>query len=390
MDMRERYGRQINGHSYGTFVDVIRREIMPSVGAAALNAVAFACSKAVEELGESPHGIQVFTSANVIQNTKDMFIPGQHQEKGMAMAAVLGAYAGSTNDRLEILGKVSDSEVEFARTLVNQGIFKVQVVEDYGSSWIRARVFTDDHYASVDVDGCYDNVVRVEVDGNLLVDRKDRQDQGSLLLKDITLEDILDFADQVEISDVEYPLLYLAETNQKIARAGKEYHYGNCEGHNYQPSSQSDVANLLKQPVLFAAEAFADGCALPVVLVAGSANIGITVSLALDAYIQAVHKSHEDLIRALCIGVLEAVRLEYINRHRRPVPCGTTYAAAAVGAAVAYVEGKSRGDALWVANEISNHVETEHCSGASLACVHRITDAIDTTLSTFGRLSKDI
>ena len=113
------------------------------------------------------------------------------------------------------------------------------------------------------------------------------------------------------------------------------------------------------------------GCSLPVIIISGSGNQGMTCSLPVIEYARSTDASHEKLLRALCISNLTA---QDQKRYIGPLSayCGAVCAAAGAGAGITYLCG---GTAEQIENTVINTIVNAGgitCDGAKPSCAAKI------------------
>ena len=79
---------------YNSYVDLLRRELVPALGCTEPIAIAFAAAKAREVLGCEPEKIVMHCSGNIIKNVQGVTVPTSGGLRGIAVAAILGAVGG--------------------------------------------------------------------------------------------------------------------------------------------------------------------------------------------------------------------------------------------------------------------------------------------------------
>jgi L-cysteine desulfidase len=118
------------------------------------------------------------------------------------------------------------------------------------------------------------------------------------------------------------------------------------------------------------------GCALPVVIVSGSGNQGMAASLPVIEYAAHLHKSREELIRALALSNLIAVHMK-TGIGKLSAFCGAVCAGAAAGAAIAYLQNAPYEE---IADTLTNALATTSgmaCDGAKPSCAAKIAASVD-------------
>ena len=94
---------------YNSYVDLLRRELVPALGCTEPIAIAFAAAKAREVLGCEPEKIVMHCSGNIIKNVQGVTVPTSGGLRGIAVAAILGAVGGDASKNLEVLTGINDA-----------------------------------------------------------------------------------------------------------------------------------------------------------------------------------------------------------------------------------------------------------------------------------------
>ena len=121
------------------------------------------------------------------------------------------------------------------------------------------------------------------------------------------------------------------------------------------------------------------GCEFPVVINSGSGNQGLTVSLPVIEYAEALQVSQDKMHRALIISNLIAI---YQKRFIGSLSafCGAVSAACGAGAAITYLHG---GTHEQIQNTIKNtlvNVGGILCDGAKSSCAAKIAASLDAAI----------
>ena len=98
-------------------IDLIKREVVLSIGCTEPMAVSLCVAKACETLGSKPERISVALSANIFKNAMGVGIPNSGMT-GLPIAVALGAVAGRSEYGLEVLRDVDSVAVERAKAFL--------------------------------------------------------------------------------------------------------------------------------------------------------------------------------------------------------------------------------------------------------------------------------
>ena len=88
---------------YDEIVEVLENELVPALGCTEPIAVAYAAAKAREVLGKLPTSMVAECSGNIIKNVMGVIVPNSGGNRGVAIAAILGAIAGDASAKLSVL-----------------------------------------------------------------------------------------------------------------------------------------------------------------------------------------------------------------------------------------------------------------------------------------------
>ena len=312
------------------------QEVKPALGCTEPGAVALAAATASRALEERAGSIRLRLSANVFKNGISVGIPGTRGLRGNLMAAALGALCGNPDKGLLVLEEIADSDVEQARTMVDDGSVTQEVVPDVPSVFVEALLAGAGHTASAVIYGRHDRVVEVRRDGEVTrrlleadTNLKGRpgylevlleQDMGGLWSLSGTIEE-----------DTEKFLLDGVRMNREVAGQGTATSWGLGVGHSLASGGDS-LLYRVKTVAAAAADVRMDGGPWPVMSSAGSGNHGITAILPVAEVAEAWGNSPRELAEALALSHLVT---GFIKGHtgRLTPTCGCVIAAGAGAAA---------------------------------------------------------
>ena len=72
-----------NSECYRSYINILKRELVPAMGCTEPIAVAYCAAKAREVLGEMPSTVEVLASGNIIKNVKSVIIPNSGGMRGI-------------------------------------------------------------------------------------------------------------------------------------------------------------------------------------------------------------------------------------------------------------------------------------------------------------------
>ena len=366
---------------YEGYIKILNEELLPAMGCTEPIAVAYAAALAREALGALPERVEISVSGNILKNVKSVIVPNTGGLKGVTAAAAAGIVAGKACRKLQVLEDISDEERNSVNEYLKKNIFSVNHAQTGCVFDIGVKVFADGHEAYVRIEGYHTNVVTVEKDGSQLVCGKVCGNESKLTDRSIlNVKDIVGFAECVDINDIREVISRQIEYNTTIAEEGLKNDYGAKVGKILLASFGDNVHIRAKATAAAGSDARMNGCSLPVVIVSGSGNQGMTASLPVVVYAKHLGVSEEKLIRAVALSDLITIHLK-TGIGRLSAYCGAVSAGAGAGAGITYLYGGNVED---ISNTIVNALAIESgliCDGAKSSCAAKIASAVDAGLT---------
>ena len=362
---------------YETYCEILRQELIPAMGCTEPIAIAYAASLAGQQLGGMPERIHAGFSGNIIKNVKSVVVPGTGGARGIAAALAAGLVAGHPEKRLEVLSGLTEADAAQVRDLAKRcpveiepldsgHIFDIQLTMTRGADEVRVRL-VDAHT----------NVVLVEKNGVPVLARpveaaaQEEQEDRKML----NVRDIVEFAETVDLNLLRPILERQLEMNLAIAEEGLRNPYGANIGKTLLAQSD-DVRTRARAMAAAGSDARMNGCELPVCIVSGSGNQGLTASVPVAVYAKHLGASHEELLRALIVSDLVTVH-QKTGIGRLSAYCGAISAGCGCGAGIAYLHGgRFREIAHTVVNAVAILSGTI-CDSAKSSCAAKIAMAVE-------------
>ena len=366
---------------YKAYVAILKDELVPALGCTEPIAIAFAAAKAVSLLGCRPERMELHCSGNIVKNVQGVTVPNSGGLKGIEAAAILGALGGDPAKDLEVLQSVDPKFITETASLIGTGYCESILVEGVENLYLLAKVFSGGHSAEVEIENLHTNIIRMSQDGKDIY-RQETGYCGSRAADDMGLlnvKDILDFADQVQLIDVEDPIHRQISMNCAISNEGLRNTYGANVGRTLLEAYGDSVEVRARARAAAGSDARMSGCSMPVVINSGSGNQGITASLPVIEYANHLGVSHEQLVRALVVSNLVSLhQKKYIGS--LSAYCGAVCAACGSGAAITYLHGGGYQEVSdTIINTIAN-VGGIVCDGAKPSCAAKIASAVDAAI----------
>ena len=366
---------------YQAYLQILKEELIPAMGCTEPIAVAYAAAVARQTLGELPDRVRVGASGSMIKNVKSVIVPNTDNMKGLEAAAAAGIVAGRPEQKLEVIADVTPEETKAIRAYLEQADVKVEHVENGVTFDIIVTVWKGAHTAQVRIAVFHTNIVRIEKDGEVLLDLPVHGDEEENLTDRslLDMEHIWDFVHSVDIEDVRPILDPQIRHNMAIAEEGLRGDYGANIGSVLLDMEGNDVRVRAKAYAAAGSDARMNGCEQPVVINSGSGNQGLTASLPVIVYAKELGVTQQMLYRALAVSNLVTIHLK-TGIGSLSAYCGATAAGCGAAAGVTYLYG---GQFREIAHTIVNAVAIDSgmiCDGAKASCAAKIASAVEAGL----------
>ncbi len=359
------------------YCTLLHRELIPATGCTEPIAIAYAAALLKQTLGALPERMEVCVSGNILKNAKSVVVPGTGGKKGIAAAAAAGAVAGDCEKQLEVIDGISPEQRDAIDAYLRTAQILVSCVEDGLTLDIRVSGWCGERTASVRIANAHTNVVHVERDGVTLLDVPTAQaGYESCPLSVLNTADIVAFADTVDLDLVRAPLMRQLKLNLAIADYGMNGGCGANIGRVLLCEGQGDLVARARAYAAAGSDARMSGAELPVVIVSGSGNQGITASVPVAVWARERGFSEDALLRALIVSDLVTIH-QKTGIGRLSAFCGAVCAGCGAGAGIAYLEGGGYdGVAHAVVNALAI-ISGMVCDGAKASCAAKIAVAVD-------------
>ena len=365
---------------YDAYIRILEEELVPAMGCTEPIAVAYASAMAARELPGLPGKVHICVSSNIIKNVKSVIVPNTDGLHGLEAAAAAGVIAGDPEKRLLVISEVTDAQKKEIADYLQQAEFVVDESTTGELFDICITLEKDGHKSLCRIAGDHTNVVRIEKDGAPALEKEiqsaaqDNEDK-----KLLSIENIVTFANEVNIADVQAVLDRQIRCNMDIAREGMTRQYGARIGQVLLKTRGKDTVTMAKAWAAAASDARMSGCEKPVVINSGSGNQGITASVPVIVYAQDMGVSQEQLYRALVVSNLVTIHLK-TGIGPLSAYCGATSAGCGAAAGVTYLYG---GGYREIAHTVVNALAINSgviCDGAKASCAAKIASAVEAGL----------
>ena len=362
----------------GQLLNILIEDVKPAMGCTEPVAVALACTKAKELLGEEIIKHKVLVSPNVYKNGLCVGIPGTDRV-GLKISVALGFVGGKSKNGLRVLETITKEEVKIAEEYMDNTPISVSPANTKEKVYIEVLLEGKNNTSRVVIRNKHDNFVYLESNGEVLLAEEKIDETISTfesvednVLDIITIKELVQSVEEMEFKDIEF-LLEGISMNEQIANYGLENKIGVGVGYGMKQSIEKgllgdDLMNNAMMITAAAADARMNGVKLPVMSSNGSGNNGITAILPIVAYNKKFPQSDERLARALAISHLVTAYVKnFTGRLSAVCGCGV---AASTGA-TAGISWLMNGNIKQIEGAMENIVASLSgmiCDGAKSGC----------------------
>ncbi len=374
-----------------TYSAILCEELVPAMGCTEPIAIAYAAAILRDALGDEPMTLRVGLSGNIIKNVKSVIVPATGGMHGIEAAVAAGIIAGCPDRRLEVLCALGEGDSDRIRAYL-------ATVELLVSELPTRRPFELDmtgtcisdgvtHEARVHVVDRHTGVLSVTADGRDLTERYrvDGCSEGQIGADDradrtlLNVRDIVTYAEEVDLETLRPLLLRQIEMNMAIAEEGLRADYGASIGRLLYNGGNCDLRTKARAYAAAGSDARMNGCELPVCIISGSGNQGMTASIPVVIFGQAMGADEDTLLRALVVSNLMTVH-QKTGIGCLSAYCGAISAGCGCGCGIAYLSG---GRFYEIAHTLVNAVAILSgtiCDGAKASCAAKIAMAVEAGL----------
>ncbi len=362
------------------YTDILREELLVAMGCTEPIAIAYAASILRKTLGDDPESIAANLSGNIIKNVKSVIVPATGGLHGIEAAIAAGIVAGCPEKELEVLTALKSEDHQRISDYLAGCAFTVKEMESEHTFDLELLGRTAGHVATVRIAKHHTNVVLVTLDGNdrtaeyfrSIQEEEQRQTDRSVL----NVQDIVTFADETPLDALKPLLLRQAQMNMAIAEEGIANSYGACIGKVLYGDGTASLRDRARAYAAAGSDARMSGCEMPVSIISGSGNQGITASVPVLVYARELGVDEDTMLRALIVSNL-------ITIHQKTgigclsAYCGAISAGCGCAAGICYLYG---GRYYEIAHTLVNAVAILSgtiCDGAKPSCAAKIAMAVE-------------
>lgn len=368
-------------------IELLKSDVKPAVGCTEPVAVALACAKAKELLGEEILKNEILVTPNIYKNGMCVGIPGTNR-LGLKIACAMGFIAGKSKEGLTLLESLTDEEVKLSEIYMDENAININPLDTKEKIIIDVKLYGENNTSRVVIKTKHDNFVFLQQNDDILLNIMEENVQNSNtqstdtkdnIMDVITIEELIKNVENMNLKDIQF-LLEGIDMNLSMAKYGLENNIGIGVGKGIKECIDLGLLEdgVMTQAMLLtasASDARMGGAKLPVMSSNGSGNQGLTAILPVVAYSLKCPQSEEKMAKALAISHLVTAYVKnYIGRLSAVCGCGV---AASTGATAA-ISWLMSGDINHINGAIENMIANLSgmiCDGAKAGCALKLSSA---------------
>ena len=362
------------------YTNILKEELLVAMGCTEPIAIAYAASILRTVLGKDPIRILAQLSGNIIKNVKSVIVPATGGLRGIEAAVSAGIIANAPSKALEVLSVLDASQQTDIATFLKQCDIAVEELDSACTFDLKLTGFADGHTAVVQITQNHTNVVMVlldEADITAGFIRAVEEETVSKTGRDVlNVQDIVSFAEEADLTELAPLLQRQIDMNMAISNEGLRTSYGACIGKVLYRDGNVSLRDQARALAAAGSDARMSGCEMPVGIISGSGNQGITASVPVVVYGRELGYSDEDILRAVLLSDL-------ITIHQKTgigclsAYCGAISAGCGAAAGICFLQG---GRFYEIAHTLVNAVAILSgtiCDGAKPSCAAKIAMAVE-------------
>lgn len=367
----------ISREKQDALVSILEEELILATGCTEPIAIAYCAAKVRETLGEMPERVMAEVSGNIIKNAKSVVVPDTGGLKGIGAAVAAGIVAGEPEKKLQVISAINPDKVKLIGEFIKNTPISVVCLESGIPLDIRITAYAGENTAVVRISNNHINVVYIEKNGNVLkAEKTSVNSEENLTDKSVlNIKDIVEFADTADIERLRPLISRQIDCNFAIAKEGLENSWGANIGRVLLDGAK-DIKTVARAYAAAGSDARMNGCEMPVVIVSGSGNQGITASVPIICYAKELGVSEEKMYRAIILSNLVTIH-QKTGIGRLSAYCGSVSAGCGAGAGIAYLRGASAEEISQTINNAVVILSGVICDGAKASCAAKIACSVE-------------
>lgn len=365
-----------------SYVAILKEELLPAMGCTEPIAVAYAAAYLRKILGVEPESVLAEVSGNILKNVKSVIVPNTGGLCGVKAAVAAGIVAGDPDAKLEVIAKTKKEQLPAIKEYMESCPIEVSCMESPRMLDIRVSGKAGENTAMVHIANNHTNIVEARRNDEIIISLpiSDSAEDNLTDKSVLNVKNIVDFANEAPLEKFYEMVKLQIDYNSAIAEEGLKNSWGANIGSVILDSAPvKDIATEARAYAAAGSDARMSGCELPVVIVSGSGNQGITASMPVVRYAKHLGVSEEKMLRAVALSDLLTVH-QKTGIGRLSAYCGAVSAGCGAACGIAYLQGA---DAEAIGHVITNTLATTSgiiCDGAKPSCAAKIATSVQAGL----------
>ncbi len=362
-----------------TYTNILKEELVVAMGCTEPIAIAYAASVLRHVLQGEPERLRAGLSGNIIKNVKSVVVPATGGMRGIGAAIAAGLVAACPERRLEVLCALRPEDATRVRSVSETVSMEIYDIGGSNPFEILLEGTCGLRKASVHLVNRHTNITEVLCDGTDLTAQYRLNDSNAEEYTAdralLNVKDIVTFAEEIDLAELKPYLRRQIDMNMAIAREGIRGDYGASIGKIILQGSDQ-VRDRARAYAAAGSDARMNGCELPVCIISGSGNQGITASVPVCIYAEELGADEETLLRALIVSDLITVH-QKTGIGCLSAYCGAISAGCACGTGICYLRG---GRYYEIKHSLVNSLAILSgtiCDGAKASCAAKISMAVE-------------
>lgn len=389
LNYRSRIEENMNTSEYIYYTKVLKEQLIPATGCTEPIALAYAAAVGRKTLGMLPQKVTAAVSGSIVKNVKSVVVPATSGMKGIESAIAAGITVGKEDSALEVLSCAPPDTARKISMFLKQCPIEIALSSSERVFDIQITMEAQGHTALVRIVDTHTNIVLIQRNGEILLEKEipdqDGSEEEGAILK---ISKIVEYARTCSMEDVSETIEHQISCNTALSEEGMKGGWGAEIGRLLLLGKEAPDVKLRAMAAAAAgSDARMSGCELPAVINSGSGNQGLTVTMPIVEYAKELNVGHEQLIRALVLANLIAVRIKqsigYLSAY-----CGAICAGCSAAAGVAFLYG---GNESIIEHTVVNGLAILSgtiCDGAKPSCAAKIAMAVNAGLLGFQMAAK--
>lgn len=362
-------------------INIVKEDSTKAVGCTEPVAVAYAANVGSEYIDKSNvEKIEVLCSKNIFKNGKSVKIPNTG-DRGLDLAASLGAFTSKTTSPLLVFSNLSDETIKRSKDFVKDGKVTVNYIDHVPDVYVELIIYTADDSVKVIISHSHSNIVKIIKNEEVIYDNPAYDGKGDKVsIKDMSFEELGQIVRDMDYDDISF-VLEGVEVNLNAANEGLEG-YGLELGKKLKELKDAKILpdNFVTDTRILTAAA-ADmrmgGGSLPIMTSGGSGNQGVGVVLPIYLVAKRENLDDESLAKGLFFAhVINRYVKEYSGKLSGLCGCAIG-AAIGASAGITFMLDGSEEEIEGACTNVFANLTGIVCDGAKESCSMKLSTSAE-------------